>query len=136
MSKLSLIAAMALGGLVVCSTLVSAQDASSAPDKKGGKRGMSPDQLMEKYTEQLSLTDEQKPKVKTVLEDTMKKRREITKESGQDRQQLGEKMQPVMEVQNKKMKEILTADQYKKYQEMNEKMKKRGGKKKAEKSSQ
>ena len=136
MSKLSLIAAMALGGLVACSTLVTAQDASSAPEKKGGKRGTSPEQMMVRYTEQLSLTDEQKPKVKTVLEDTMKKRREITKESGQDRQQVREKMQPVMEVQNKKMKEILTADQYKKYQEMNEKMKKRGGKKKAEKTSQ
>jgi Spy/CpxP family protein refolding chaperone len=136
MSKLSLIAAMALGGLVACSTLVTAQDASNAPEKKGGKRGTSPEQMMVRYTEQLSLTDEQKPKVKTVLEDTMKKRREITKESGQDRQQVREKMQPVMEVQNKKMKEILTADQYKKYQEMNEKMKKRGGKKKAEKTSQ
>jgi len=132
MSKLSLIAAMALGGLVVCSTLATAQDAASAPDKKGGKRGMSPDQLMERYTEQLSLTDDQKPKVKAVLEDSGKKRREIMKESGQDRQQMREKMQPVMEAQNKKMKEILTADQFKKYQEMNEKMKKGGGKKKAE----
>jgi periplasmic protein CpxP/Spy len=136
MRRLSLIAAMALGGLVACSTLVTAQDASSAPEKKGGKRGMSPEQMMERYTERLSLTDEQKPKVKTVLEDTMKKRREIMKENGQDRQQMREKMQPVMEAQNKKMKEILTADQYKKYQEMNEKMRKGGGKKKAEKSSQ
>ena len=132
MSKLSLIAAMALGGLVVCSTLVSAQDASSAPDKKGGKRGMSSDQLMEKYTEQLSLTDEQKPKVKALLEDQGKKRREIFRDSALDQQQKKEKFQGTMEAQNKKMKEILTADQYKKYQEMNEKMKKGGGKKKAQ----
>ena len=132
MSKLSLIAAMALGGLVVCSTLVIAQDASSAPDKKGGKRGMSPDQLMEKYTEQLSLTDEQKPKVKAVLEDSGKKRREIFRDSALDQTQKREKFQGTMEAQNKKMKEILTADQYKKYQEMNEKMKKGGGKKKAQ----
>jgi len=131
MRKLSLIAAMALGGLVACSTLVTAQDASSAPEKKGGKRGRSPEQMMERYTQQLSLTDEQKPKFKAVLEDTGKKRREIMKESGQDRQQMREKMQPVMEAQNKKMKEILTADQYKKYHEINEKMKKGGGKKKA-----
>ena len=132
MSKLSLIAAMALGGLVVCSTLVSAQDATNAPDKKGGKRGMSSDQLMEKYTEQLSLTDEQKPKVKALLEDQGKKRREIFRDSALDQQQKKEKFQGTMEAQNKKMKEILTADQYKKYQEMNEKMKKGGGKKKAQ----
>jgi periplasmic protein CpxP/Spy len=132
MSKLSLIAAMVLGGLVACSTLVTAQDSTSAPEKKGGKRGMSPEQLMEKYTEQLSLTDEQKPKVKALLEDSTKKRRELFRDSALDQQQKREKFQGVMEAQNKKMKEILTADQYKKYQEMNEKMKKGGGKKKTE----
>ena len=132
MSKLSLIAAMALGGLVACSTLVNAQDGTNAPDKKGGKRGRSPDQLMEKYTEQLSLTDEQKPKFKAVLDDSGKKRREISRDSSLDQPQRREKWQTIMEAQNKKMKEILTADQYKKYQEMNEKMKKGGGKKKAQ----
>ena len=132
MSKLSLIAAMALGGLVVCSTLATAQDATNAPDKKGGTRGMSADQMMERYTEQLSLTDEQKPKVKALLEDQGKKRREIFRDSALDQQQKKEKFQGTMEAQNKKMKEILTADQYKKYQEMNERMKKGGGKKKAE----
>jgi Spy/CpxP family protein refolding chaperone len=132
MSKLSLIAAMVLGGLVACATLVTAQDSTNAPDKKGGKRGMSPDQLMERYTEQLSLTDEQKPKVKAALEDSTKKRREIFRDSALDQQQKREKFQGVMEARDKKMKEILTADQFKKYQDMNEKMKKGGGKKKAE----
>jgi Spy/CpxP family protein refolding chaperone len=122
---------MALGGLVVCSTLVTAQDATNGPDKRGGKRGMSPDQLMEKYTEQLSLTDEQKPKVKAVLEDSAKKRRELFRDSTLDQEQKRSKFKDVMEAQNKKMKEILTPDQFTKYQEMNEKMKK-GGKKKAE----
>ena len=131
MRRLSLIAALAVGGLLACSTLLTAQDASSAPEKKGGKRGMSAEQMMERYTEQLSLTDEQKPKVKVVLEDSTKKRRELFRDSALDQQQKREKFQGVMEAQNKKMKEILTADQYKKYQEMNEKMKK-GGKKKAE----
>jgi len=132
MSKLSLIAAMALGGLVVCSTLVSAQDATNAPDKKGGKRGMSPDQLMEKYTEQLSLTDEQKPKVKAVLEDSGKKRREIFRDQSLDRQQKQEKFKEVMDAQDKKMKEILTPGQFTKYQAMEEKRKKGGGKNKAQ----
>jgi Spy/CpxP family protein refolding chaperone len=121
---------MALGGLVVCSTLATAQDSTNAPDKKGGTRGMSADQLMERYTEQLSLTDEQKPKVKTVIEDSMKKRRELFRDSSLDQEQKREKFRTVMDDQNKKMKEILTPDQFTKYQEMQEKMKK--GKKKAE----
>jgi hypothetical protein len=54
MSKLSLIAALALGGLMACSTLATAQDAP----KQGGKKGFSVDQQMERLTEQLTLTDE------------------------------------------------------------------------------
>ena len=129
MSKLSLIAAMVLGGLVACSTLVTAQDSTSAPDKKGGKNRLTPEQQMERLTTQLSLTDEQVPKVKAVIEDSTKKRRELFRDSALDQQQKREKF---LEAQNKKMKEILTADQFKKYQDMNEKMKKGGGKKKAE----
>ena len=40
-----------------------------------------------------------------------------------------EKMKPIMDEQNKKMKEILTADQFTKYQEMQQR---RGKKKKSE----
>jgi Spy/CpxP family protein refolding chaperone len=86
---------------------------------------------MERYTEQLSLTDEQKPKVKAVLEDSTKKRRELFRDASLDQEQKRAKYRDSMDAQNKKMKEILTPDQYTKYQELNEKMKK-GGKKKAE----
>jgi Spy/CpxP family protein refolding chaperone len=130
MSKLSLIAAMALGGLVVCSTLATAQDSTNAPDRKGGKGRMTVDQMMERYTEQLSLTDAQKPKVKALLEDSTKQRRELFRDSSLDQEQKRAKFREVMDAQNTKMKGILTPDQFTKYQEMNEKMKK--GKKKAE----
>jgi hypothetical protein len=66
-----------------------------------------------------------------VLEESGKKRRELFRDSALDQAQKREKFQGVMEAQNKKMKEILTPDQFKKYQDMNEKMKK-GGKRKAE----
>jgi periplasmic protein CpxP/Spy len=119
MKKLSLIAALALGGLIACSTLVNAQDAP----KKGGKRGPSIEQL----TTQLSLTDEQKPKVQAVLDETAKKMKDLAPE---DRQTKGKE---IRDEQNKKMKAILTPEQYTKFQEM------RGGKKggkKAEKKSE
>lgn len=116
MSKLSLIAALALGGLMACSTLATAQDAP----KKGGKKGMTAEQRLEAMTTQLSLTDEQKPKVKALLEDTAKKMKDVAPE---DRQTKGRE---IRDEQNKKMKEILTADQFTKYQEMNQ----RKGKKK------
>ncbi len=125
MNKLSLIAAMALGGLVACSTLATAQD---APKKKGR---MSVEQQMERYNTELTLTDEQKPKVKAVLEETSKKMQEIRNDPNFDRSQMREKMQPIMEKQNEKMKGILTEDQYKKYQEMQQRAK-QGRKKKAD----
>ena len=80
MSKLSLMAALALGGLMACSTLVTAQDApKDAP--KGGKKGFTVEQQMERMTDQLTLTDEQKPKVKAVLEETSKKMQPIRADS-------------------------------------------------------
>ena len=121
MRKLSLIAALALGGLMACSTLATAQD-TPKDAKKGGKKGFSVEQRMEAMTTQLSLTDEQKPKVKAVLEETAKKMKDVAPE---DRQTKGRE---IRDEQNKKMKEILTADQFTKYQEMNQRGKK-GGKK-------
>ena len=132
MNKLSLVAAMALGGLVACSTLATAQDATPSTKKKGR---MSVEQQMERMTTQLNLTDEQKPKVEAVLKESAKKRQEIFSDSSFDRSQMREKMQPIMEEQNKKLKAILTDEQYKKYEEMQQRMKK-GGKKKADAPAQ
>jgi Spy/CpxP family protein refolding chaperone len=130
MSKLSLIAAMAMGGLVACSTLATAQDSTPTPDAKKGKRGpQTIEQQMERLAP-LKLTDEQKPKVEAVLKESSKKRQEIVNDPNFDRSQMREKMQPIMEKQNEKMKAILTEDQFKQYQELNQRGKK-GGKKKA-----
>jgi Spy/CpxP family protein refolding chaperone len=94
-NKISLIAAMALGGLVACSMMASAQDAKDG--KKGGKRGPSVEQRLDRMTEELKLTDDQKPKVKTVLEDGAKKRQEMFSDSSVPREQRREKMQAIMD---------------------------------------
>lgn len=134
MKKLSLIAALALGGLLACSTLANAQDTSANKDAtKGGKKGgPTVEQQMERLTTDLTLTDEQKPKVKAVLEDSWKKRQAISSDTSLDRQQMREKMQPIRDEQNKKMKEILTPDQMEKYTKIQDEMRKKGGKKKTE----
>ena len=131
MNKLSLVAAMALGGLVACSTLATAQDNATKETKKKGRYTI--EQQMERMTTELSLTAEQKPKVEAVLKESNKKRQEIFNDSSIDRSQMREKMQPIMEEQTKKLKAILTEDQFKKYQEMNQRRK---GGKKAEKKSE
>ena len=122
-NKFGLIATMALGVLLACGTAVMAQDNKD----KGGKRGrMSAEERLQQYTDALKLTDDQKPKVKAALEDTQTKMQEAQNAPQEERQA---KRQTIMADEGKKMKEILTPEQYTKYEEMRPA---RAGKKKAE----
>jgi Spy/CpxP family protein refolding chaperone len=116
-NKISLMAAMALGGLVACSTMAIAQDAKDGK-KKDGKRGPSVEQRLDRMTEELKLTDDQKPKVKAVLEDSAKKRQEMFSDSSVPREQRREKMQALMDEESKQIKAILTPEQGEKWDKM------------------
>jgi len=74
----------------------------------------------------LKLTDEQKPKVKTVLEQRNAKMQELRTESSASMEERRAKRLAIEDEANKKMKEILTADQYKQYEQMEQRG--RGGK--------
>jgi periplasmic protein CpxP/Spy len=116
MKKLSLVAALALGGLVACSTVAFAQDAKDGKDAKKGGR-MTVEQRMERLSTELSLTDDQKPKVKALLEETAKKMGEL-RDLPQDERR--PKFQALREEETKKMKEILKPEQFEKYQTINQ----------------
>jgi Spy/CpxP family protein refolding chaperone len=133
MKKLSLIVALALGGLIACSSVAMAQD-NATPKKKRGFPTV--EQQMERLTTELTLTDAQKPKVEGVLKDMSKKRTDLYSDQNMDRQERRDKMQAIMDEQTKKMKEILTPEQMDKYTKMQEEMKKKGGKKKADTNQQ
>src|SRR5262245_5658548 len=102
MKKISLLAALMLGGLLACCTVAKAQDTNS-PDSsaKKGKRGamFSPEQRLEKMSTDLSLTDDQKPKVKAVIEDTGKQMQGL-RDLPQDERR--DKMQSIRETEGKK----------------------------------
>ena len=131
MKKLSLIAALAIGGLLACTTIASAQDTNATKDaKKGGKGGrMSVEQRMERLSTELKLTDEQKPKVQAVLEETQKSMQGL-RDLPQDERRT--KMTSIREEENKKLGAILTPDQQEQYKKLQEEMKQKygGGKKK------
>ena len=113
-NKLSVMTVLAAGGLVACSNSAMAQD--QKPDAPG-RRGQMVERRMERLTEQLKLTDEQKPKVQAALEQTAKKMQDLRGAPADDR---AEKMKAIREEENKKLKEILTADQYTKYEKIRE----------------
>ena len=75
--------------------------------------------------EQLNLTDDQKPKVKAILEDQRKKMgvlREDTSLTPEDRKA---KMKAIRENTVTQMKAVLTADQFQKWQAMQSQMRNR-----------
>jgi periplasmic protein CpxP/Spy len=128
MKRLSLIVAVLLGALVACS-VATAQD--NGKDTKKAKKGFTVDQRMERLTKELNLTDDQKPKVKAVLEETSKKMQALTPDERR------EKGKTIREEETTKLKGILTDEQFKKYQDLAKSMGKKGpqGEKKDDKKT-
>ena len=129
--RFSLIAAMALGVLMACTTVSKAQDDKGEKKGRKGPR-MTVEQEMERLDKELALTDDQKPKIKEVVEDNRKKMAELYSNSSGDRAAMREKMQALGDERDKKFKEILKPDQYEKWEKLRDKMrdemrKKKGG---------
>lgn len=85
----------------------------------GGGRGMqmSPQSQLDAMSSQLSLTDEQKPKVLAILEDSNKKMTDL-RNSGGDPQEMRPKMMAIRTDQQDKIKALLTDEQKTKYDAM------------------
>jgi Spy/CpxP family protein refolding chaperone len=117
---------MAMGALIALSNTASAQDAN----KGGGKRGPSVEERMTRMTEELKLTAEQQPKVKAVLEDQNKQRQELRGDTSLSREDRRAKMTSITEAGDKKLKGILTPEQWDKYEKMQAEMKQKASEKK------
>ena len=123
--KLSLMAALAAGLVLASGGLASAQE-----NKDGKKKGfMNAEQRIERMSTDLNLTDAQKTKLKAVFEDQTKKMRELREDTNLSQEQRQEKMRAFREENDKKMKEILTPDQFEKWQKQREQFGKRGERK-------
>lgn len=116
MNRLSLVAALVLGGLVAGSQSGLAQD-STAP-KRPERRGLSAQQQVDRMATELKLTEDQKTKLVASFEELQKKRQELFSDNSLTPEQRREKMRPLMEEHNKKFKEILTPEQLEKWQKM------------------
>lgn len=121
--KLGLVTALALGGLLACATLATAQDT-----KQEGKKGQGRAQMGQRMAEELNLTDEQKPKVQELMAAQRQKMQELRQDTSLTQEQRQEKMKAIRDDQDKKMKEILKPDQFEKWQKMREQMRPQRGK--------
>ena len=122
-NQTKVMAILAVGALLALSPAARAQDASTnTPPKAGashenhqGGPRFSPEQQLEHLTQVLSLTDDQKPKVKAALEAQAKSMEGIRDLPPDERR---EKFRAAREELGKQLKTILTDEQYKKWESM------------------
>jgi len=99
--------AVAVCTAALCSTPMLAQGG-------GGMMRMSPDERVAAIDKAVGLTDEQKPKVKAIIEADIKKMGDL-RNSGEDFQTLRPKMMEIRTKENADIKALLTDDQKTKY---------------------
>lgn len=120
------IAAAAVAGLIACGSIVHAQDNKDSKDApkregrppggpRGGDRGAMMKERLDKLAEELKLTDAQKTKVEAVMKEQGEKRAALRDATPEERQ---EKAKALREEMTKKMKGILNAEQFEKWQKM------------------
>lgn len=132
LNKTIALAALVAGSLLTGFTL-QAQDApkDKPPGQRGGPgmRGAN----IEQMAKDLSLTDEQKTKVKAALDERMQKALELRKDTSLSPEDRRAKMKTIQEAFTAKMKEILTADQLEKWEKSRPQQRNRPGQNGAEK---
>lgn len=111
--------------LFVCMLAVGAFAQQNPPPQGGGdeqarpRRGMpSVDDQVKNLTEKLSLTDDQQTKVKAILEDTRSQSMKIFQDDSMSREDKMSKIRTLREAGNGKIREVLTDDQKKKFDDL------------------
>jgi protein CpxP len=121
--KFSIMAAVALGSLLACNSITSAQETNAT--RRAERRGQTIQQRVERMATELNLSADQKAKVAALLEGQAKQRREIFTDNSITRQEQRDKMRALMQEDNKQLKVILTPDQFEKWQKLREQMRSR-----------
>ncbi len=117
-SKISLMAALIAGVLLAYSPALRAEDAKEskdAPKREGqpGRDGAEMKERFDKMAEDLKLTADQKAKVETAIKEQREKMRGMRDLAPEERR---EKAKALREEMIKKMKGILTAEQFEKWE--------------------
>lgn len=131
-TKTLMVTALVAGNLLAWNLALDAQDASNtpppAPPAGGpppggppGEPGMRGRPNFDMIVQRLNLTDDQKPKFRSIMESRMQKMRDLRQDPGfadlspEDR---GAKMKAIQDDTEAQMKALLTLDQFDKWQKM------------------
>jgi Spy/CpxP family protein refolding chaperone len=116
MHKFGFAAALMAGALMTLTPTLRAEDAKPAAPEAGpraGQRGEMAKERLAKLAEQLDLTAEQKTKVAAAMKEQAETLRGVREATPEERR---EKMQAARKAMDGKLKEILTAGQYAKWE--------------------
>jgi Spy/CpxP family protein refolding chaperone len=119
MHKVSLMAALAAGALIALTPALRAQDKPDRPEggPRAGQRGEMAKERLAKLAEELNLSAEQKTKVEAVLREQAETLRGLRDATPEERR---EKMQAARKELDTKIKAILSAEQYAKWEKIRE----------------
>jgi len=109
--------ACALGLLMVSG--IPAQAAQETPQggRRGGQRPMSVEQRLKRMSERLNLTDEQKEKIRPILQDEEKQLKGLRADTSLSPEQRREKRRQINQATRKQIGETLTPEQKAKWRE-------------------
>jgi Spy/CpxP family protein refolding chaperone len=127
-NKTMLIAALAVGSLLMWNPILRAGNTNtppSTPPAGAPPAGQPPRGGFERLAEQLNLTADQKPKVQSILQTQMQKMRDLRQDTSLTAEDRAAKMKAIRENTVTQMKAVLTADQFKKWQDMQSQMRNR-----------
>ena len=122
-------ATLVAGTLTVGQAPLLAQDApSNKPATAPGGPGQHARPGLDTIVQQLGLTDEQKPKFKAVMEDMMQKMRALRTDTSVAQEEKRAKIKEIRGAADAKLKEILTPEQFVKWQKQGTRPHPAGGK--------
>lgn len=110
--------------LLMMSAAMAQNATCECKDNHKGHKGFSPEKRVEMLAKRLGLTDEQKAKIIALDKEVMADMKASKDASEEARKEMFEKHMKKQQEMDKKLKDILTAEQYAEYQKMKPK---RGG---------
>lgn len=116
MHKVSLLAAIVAGALIAFAPALRAEDKPARKERPerpaGGPGGGQRGDMLKKMAEELGLSEEQKTKLQAAAQAQRESMKDLSPEERR------EKMKETRETMNAKVKEILTAEQYAKWEKI------------------
>ena len=119
-SRWSILTILVLFAVGLTFAQTSQESQAPTPDKHAGMyhNGDSADQHLQMLSEKLNLTDDQKAKVKPILQDHLQQMKAVRQDSSLSQEQKRDKIKSIHESLHEQISAVLTPEQQTKFQQM------------------